>query len=150
MGTALGMFFLIDSDLVEGQTRSEDAANVLAALSVSNYNSAILSFVQVIRPENGEILQDSDVDMILCLDEYKTAIQARNTICPGFTTFIENIFHSMGALDADVEKSMAPWCRNEYLPGAGMEIYFVKLTQGFLRVMRYNYLRIVDLVYIKW
>ena len=66
------------------------------------------------------------------------------------STFIENIFHSMGALDADVEKSMAPWCRNEYLPGAGMEIYFVKLTQGFLRVMRYNYLRIVDLVYIKW
>lgn len=148
--TALGMFFLIDSDLVEAQTRSEDAANVLSALSVSNFNSAIVSFVQVIRPENGDILQDSDVDMILCLDEYKTAIQARNSVCPGFTTFIENIFHSMGALDADVEKTMAPWCRDEYLPGAGMEIYFVKLTQRFIRAMRYNYLRIVDLVYIKW
>lgn len=147
--TAVAMFFLIDSDLTDSQTRSEDAANVLSALSVSNFNSAIVSFVQVIRPENGDILQDSDVDMILCLDEYKTAIQARNSVCPGFTTFIENVFHSMGALDSDVEKTMAPWY-DEYLHGAGMEIYFVKLTPHFLRVMRYNYLRIVDLVYIKW
>ena len=67
---ALAMFFLIDSDLVENQTRAEDAANVLSALSVSNFNSKITSFVQVIRTENGDILQDSDVDMILCLDEY--------------------------------------------------------------------------------
>lgn len=147
--SALAMFFLIDSDLIEGQTRSEDAANVLSALSVSNFNSAIVSFVQVIRPENGDILQDSDVDMILCLDEYKSAIQARNSVCPGFTTFIENIFHSMGALDSDVEKTMAPWY-DEYLHGAGIEIYFVKLNRTFIRAMRYNYLRMVDLVYIKW
>ena len=147
--SAIAMFFLIDNDLPEGTTKAEDAANVLSALSVSNYNNNITSFVQVVRPENGDILQDSDVDMILCMDEFKTAVQARNAICPGFTTFIENIFHSMGALDSETEKSMAPWY-DEYLHGAGMEIYFVPLTQAFIRRMRYSFPRISDLLFVEW
>ena len=147
--SAIAMFFLIDNDLMEGKTKAEDAANLLSALSVSNYNSNITSFVQVVRPENGDILQDSDVDMILCMDEFKTAVQARNAICPGFTTFIENIFHSMGALDSETEKSMAPWY-DEYLHGAGMEIYYVPLTQAFIRRMRYSFARVSDLLFVEW
>jgi hypothetical protein len=80
---------------------------------------------------------------------YKSAIQARNATCPGFTTFIENIFHSMGALDAETEGMLAPWYE-EYLHGAGMEIYFVPLTESFIRIMRYNFFRMSELVYIEW
>ena len=103
----------------------------------------------MLRPENGDILQDSDVDMILCLDEYKTAVQARNAVCPGFSTFIENIFHSMGSVSADIEKNMPPWYQ-EYLHGAGMELYYVPLPPPFLKAMRYCFRRLCEVIYLEW
>jgi len=54
--------------------------------------------VQVLRPEERVILKDSDIGVILCLDEYKTALQARNAVCPGFSTIIENLFHSIESI----------------------------------------------------
>ena len=147
--TASAIFFLINADIHDRQSRSEDATNVLSALSVNNFNSSLTSFVQVLRPENGDILHDSDVDMILCLDEYKTAVQARNAICPGFSTFIENIFHSMGSVSADIQKNMPPWYE-EYLHGAGMELYFVPLPVNFIKSMRYCFRRIAEVIYMEW
>jgi len=147
--TATAIFFLVNADLYESMAKVEDASIVLAALSVGNFNSKLTSFVQVLRPENGDILQDSDVDMILCLDEYKTAVQARNAVCPGFSTFIENIFHSMGSVSAEIEKNMPPWYE-EYLHGAGMELYFVPLPANFLKAMRYSFRRICEVIYLEW
>jgi hypothetical protein len=147
--SASGIFFLINTDLHEKHSRAEDAANVLAALSVSNFNSSLSSFVQVLRPENGDILQDSDIEMILCLDEYKTAVQARNAVCPGFSTFIENVFHSMGSVSPDIRKHMPPWYE-EYLHGAGMEMYFVQLPASFIKAMRYSFRRIAEVIYLEW
>ena len=92
------IFFLCNSEISgDGKeaTETEDAATVLRALSVSNYNSDLECLVQVLRPEERVILKDSDVDCILCLDEFKTLLQALNSVCPGFSTFIENIFQSV-------------------------------------------------------
>eukprot|EP00605_Chrysophyceae_sp_TOSAG23-4_P000563 GSChrysophyteH1.ASY1.ANO1.636.1 assembled CDS len=147
--TAKAMFFLVSTDLHEMFAKVEDASNVLSALSVTNFNSNLFSYVQVLRPENGDILQDSEVDMILCLDEYKTAVQARNAICPGFSTFIENIFHSMGNVSPEIEQTMPPWY-DEYLHGAGMELYFVHLPEIFLKAMRYSFVHIVEVIYVEW
>ena len=147
--TASAIFFLVNGDVTEASARSEDAGNVLCALSVGNFNSSLLSYIQVLRPENGDILADSDVDMILCLDEYKTAVQARNAVCPGFSTFIENLFHSMGSVAPEIEENMPPWYE-EYLHGAGMELYFVPLPKPFLKVMRYGFRRICEVIYLQW
>eukprot|EP00606_Chrysophyceae_sp_TOSAG23-5_P000096 GSChrysophyteH2.ASY1.ANO1.1748.1 assembled CDS len=136
--SARAMFFLVNTNLHEAYAKVEDASNVLSALSVTNYNSNLLSFVQVLRPENGDILQDSDVDMILCLDEYKTAVQARNALCPGFSTFVENIFHSMGNVAPEIEATMPPWY-DEYLHGA-----------AFLKAMRYRFRHIVEVIFCEW
>jgi len=71
-------------------------------------------FVQVIKAEDRDILKDSDVDVVVCLDEFKTIVQGRNAICPGFSTLIELLFMSFGM----VEGSGDQWFE-DYLHGAG-------------------------------
>jgi hypothetical protein len=145
------MFFLCNTEVKKGTETSEDAATILRSLSVSNFNSSLECLVQVLRPEERVILKDSDVDCILCLDEFKTVLQARNAVCPGFSTFIENIFHSVEDVpdDSPLQKVMAPWYK-EYLHGAGMELYFVELNFNFLRHTQFSFSIISDTIYYEF
>ncbi len=65
---ASGMFFLCKTEIGSSAASLEDAATVMRALSVSNFNPELDCLVQVIRPEDRTILKDSDIDVILCLD----------------------------------------------------------------------------------
>ena len=143
------VFFLCNIETSQALASAEDAATVLRALSVSNFNPNLDCLVQVLRPEDRSILKDSDVDVILCLDEFKTALQARNAICPGFSTFIENIFHSMENVADDLKSNLAPWYQ-EYLDGAGMELYFVQLDPLFVSCMKYSYKSISEAVFVEF
>ncbi len=143
------VFFLCNIETSQAMASAEDAATVLRALSVSNFNPNLDCLVQVLRPEDRSILKDSDVDVILCLDEFKTALQARNAICPGFSTFIENIFHSMENVSDDLRSNLAPWYQ-EYLDGAGMELYFVQLDPLFVSCMKYSYKSISEAVFVEF
>ncbi len=147
--TASGMFFLCNTEVPSSAAALEDAATVMRALSVSNFNPDLDCLVQVLKPEDRTILKDSDVDVILCLDEFKTALQARNAICPGFSTFIENIFHSFGGVSAAQESSLDPWYE-EYLHGARMEMYYVPLDPEFLRAMSFSFDRVCEAIYIEY
>jgi hypothetical protein len=158
---ASAMFFLCNTEMASSSavasaatshstsTLIEDAATVMRALSVSNFNSELDCLVQVIRPEDRTILKDSDIDVILCLDEFKTALQARNSICPGFSTFIENIFHSFGSMSESFESTLDPWYK-EYLGGARMEYYYLPLDDEFLHAMNYSYERICKAIYMEY
>jgi len=146
---ASGMFFLCNTEVPSSAAALEDAATVMRALSVSNFNPDLDCLVQVLKPEDRTILKDSDVDVILCLDEFKTALQARNAICPGFSTFIENIFHSFGGVSAAQESSLDPWYE-EYLHGARMEMYYVPLDPEFLRAMEFSFDRLCEAIYIEY
>jgi hypothetical protein len=144
-----GMFFLCNTEIGSNSSNLEDAATVMRALSVSNFNADLDCLVQVIRPEDRTILKDSDIDVILCLEEFKTALQARNSICPGFSTFIENLFHSFGAVSEMMESSLDPWY-SEYLHGARMELYYVPMDTEYLHAMNYNYDRIRESLYLQY
>ena len=146
---ASGMFFLCNTEVPSSAAALEDAATVMRALSVSNFNPDLDCLVQVLKPEDRTILKDSDVDVILCLDEFKTALQARNAICPGFSTFIENIFHSFGGVSAAQESTLDPWYQ-EYLHGARMEMYYVPLDAEFLRAMGFSFDRVCEAIYIEY
>ena len=74
----------------------DDAANVLRALSVTNFNPGIELFVQIIRSEDREMLRNSNVDVVLCLDEFRTAMQV--STCPLNTTLpypLYILFHTL-------------------------------------------------------
>jgi hypothetical protein len=145
--TASGMFFLGNTNPKNDVV--EDTTTVLRTLSASNYNTDLELLVQVLHPDDRMILKDSDVQVILCLDEYKTTLMARNSICPGFSTFIENIFHSFGGVSEENLGTMAPWYR-EYLHGAMMELYYVPLDQDFLRAIDYSFDKLCEAIFVEW
>lgn len=144
------MFFLCNSEITDGgkeATETEDAATVLRALSVSNYKPGLECLVQVLRPEERVILRDSDVDCILCLDEYKTLLQARNAVCPGFSTFVESIFQSVEEIPEEKLAAMPPWY-TEYSRGASMELYFIELPAVFMSQCQYEFKTMAEMIYL--
>ena len=64
-----------------------------------------------------DVLKDSNVDVLICLDELKIILQARNSICHGLSTLVELLFLSFGT----VERKEDRWFE-EYLGGAGVEL----------------------------
>ena len=147
--TAVGIFFLCNTDVLSAPSEIEDTATIMRSLSVANYRPELRSLVQILNPDDKAILKDSDVDVILCLGEFKTALIARNAICPGFSTFIENIFHSFGNVSTELENSMDPWY-SEYLHGARKELYYCPLSTDFLSAMDYSFCNIAQAIYLEF
>jgi len=145
---ASAMLFICNIEVQSQEAFFDDAATVLRTLSVSNFNSDLDCMVQVLRPEDRDILKDSDVDVIICLDEFKTAMQARNAICPGLSTFVENIFHSFGH-PAYPPQQDENWL-NEYVHGARMELYYVPLQSLFLEALHFDWNLVVEAIYVEF
>ena len=143
---AFGMFFLCNTEITTELAQQEDVCTVTRSLSVSNFNPNLSCFVQVLQPGEREILQDSGVEVILCLDEFKTSLMAKNAICPGISTFVENLFHSFGGLSAAQESSLDPW-HQEYIHGVHMEIYYVALNAEFLTFIKNDFQAICDIIF---
>ena len=151
---ACAMFFLCNTEVSDSAAALDDSATVLRTLSVSNYNPELECLVQVLRPEDRDILRDSDVDVILCLDEFKTSLQARNAVCPGYATLIENLFHTFGSIS--VSGAMSSEINNdeswsqEYLHGVQMEIYYIPLDRLYLESLSYEWTLICEGIYLEY
>jgi hypothetical protein len=146
---AAAMFFVCNIEVQSQEAFFDDASTVLRTLSVSNYNSNLECFVQVLRPEDRDILKDSDVDVIICLDEFKTSMQARNAICPGLSPFIENLFHSFGQQIGPSKENDSYWL-DEYVHGARMELYYIPLSDLLLEALQYDWNLLVEGVYVQY
>eukprot|EP00753_Platysulcus_tardus_P021483 PLAT9022.1.p1 GENE.PLAT9022.1~~PLAT9022.1.p1 ORF type:complete len:1547 (-),score=755.29 PLAT9022.1:64-4188(-) len=67
-------------------------------------------------------------DLVVCNDEIKMNLLAKNCMCPGVSTLIANLMSTRV-----VEKSLlkhVPWMR-EYAEGASNELFFVPLSKQF-------------------
>ena len=152
---ASAMFFFYNAETPEENATLDDAATVLRTLSVSNFNHSLELFVQVLKPEDRDILKDSEVDVVLCLDEYKTCLQARNAICPGITALV-NIFHSFSEPNIFLPHDSAMGAPNkkawidEYQYGLGMEAYFVPLSSRYTEMLSYEWALMVEGIYLEW
>lgn len=144
---ACAMFFLCNTEVSDSNASLDDSATVLRTLSVSNYNPNLECLVQVLKPEDRDILRDSDVDVILCLDEFKTSLQARNSISPGYSTLIENLFHTFGAVQST--SNSGSWSQ-EYLHGIGMEIYYIPLDRLYLESLSYEWTLMCEGIYLEY
>jgi len=145
---ASAMLFICNIEVQSQEAFFDDAATVLRTLSVSNFNSDLECLVQVLRPEDRDILKDSDVDVIICLDEFKTTMQARNAICPGLSTFVENVFHSFGQ-PAYPPQQDDNWL-SEYVHGARMELYYVPLQGLLLEALHFDWNLLVEAIYVEF
>ena len=154
---ASAMFFFCNAETHESNAKLDDAATVLRTLSVSNFNPDLECFVQVLKPEDRDILKDSEVDVIYCLDEYKTCIQARNVMCPGISTLIENMFHTFSApsvlnvMSEDGGSSVAfnQWME-DYCHGLSMEPYYVPLMPRYCEMLSYEWTLMVEGIFLEF
>jgi hypothetical protein len=107
---AAGVIFLCNNETTlednatsEVATRSlnteESASILMQTLAIINYNPHANCLVQVYSTEDADVLKDSSVSAVLCLNEYKTVVQARNCTCPGFSALVENMFRTFAACD---------------------------------------------------
>lgn len=148
---ACAMFFLSNIEVDEEDALLDDAATVLRTLSVSNFNSNLDCYVQVLRSQERDLLKESNAELILCYDEYKTILQARNAVCPGLATMVENLFHSFGSIKLETSSSKVSndWL-SEYSYGARMEIYYVPIDMAFFGLLGYSWQLLVEAIYLEF
>ncbi|KAH9128328.1 hypothetical protein AeMF1_001503 [Aphanomyces euteiches] len=114
---AQAAFLLTDKN--SNDSTAEDANTVLRSLLLENANPLLQVFMQVIRPSYTEVLTHNHRHHVLCIDELKLNLLAKNCLCPGLSTLVCNLFRSSNIPDA---LPAAEW-RREYMEGCTMEIY---------------------------
>ncbi|RHZ13946.1 hypothetical protein DYB37_001698 [Aphanomyces astaci] len=75
--------------------------------------------MQVISPSYTDFITHNDLHHILCIDQHKLSLLAKNCLCPGLSTLVCNLFRSTVLPDT---LSHIEWKR-EYVEGSTMEIY---------------------------
>ena len=147
--TAAAIMFLSNSELDNVGTVLDDAATVLKTMSVMNFNPDLDTLVQVLRSSDRDLLKDSDASIVLCMDDYKTALQARNAMCHGLATFVENLFQSFGSGRDAMEKPTDLWL-SEYKYGLQMELYYIQLDKDLLAKLNFSWRLLVEAIYLEY
>ncbi|ETN82219.1 Calcium-activated BK potassium channel alpha subunit [Necator americanus] len=112
---------------------AEDAANIMRVISIKNYSSDIRVIVQLMQYHNKAYLLNIPSwdwrrgDDVICLAELKLGFIAQSCLAPGFSTMMANLF----AMRSFKTSPHTPSWLNDYLRGAGMEMYTEKLSNAF-------------------
>lgn len=148
---ASAIFFISNAEASQQDSINDDAATVLRTLSVSNFNPNVECLVQVVNQEDKVVLKDSDTDFVICLNEYRTCLQARNAVCPGITTMVENLFRSFCSTPIQKKNSKhdPPWME-QYIYGANKEAYYIPLSSLYLESMSFEWSLIAEGVYLEY
>lgn len=144
---ASAVFFLCNNEANVHQLSLDGNELVLNVLAVTDYNPNVNCLVQVVQSHSSDILKHSEVDVVICLDEFKTVILARNAVCHGLSTMVDNLFRTFGGLDAVAQDGY--WLK-EYHTGAAIEVYYVPLPKLYLEVMRYDWSMIVEGIFLEF
>ncbi|KRZ24570.1 Calcium-activated potassium channel slo-1, partial [Trichinella pseudospiralis] len=113
---------------------AEDAANIMRVISLKNYSPEIRVIVQLMQYHNKAYLLNIPSwnwrtgDDVVCLAELKLGIIAQSCLAPGFSTMMANLF----AMRSFKTSMSTPGWLNDYLRGAGMEIYTESLSHSFV------------------
>uniref|UniRef100_A0A915IRK7 BK channel n=1 Tax=Romanomermis culicivorax TaxID=13658 RepID=A0A915IRK7_ROMCU len=109
---------------------AEDAANIMRVISIKNFSSDIRVIVQLMQYHNKAYLLNIPSwdwrrgDDVICLAELKLGFIAQSCLAPGFSTMMANLF----AMRSFKTNLATPLWLNDYLRGAGMEMYTETLS----------------------
>uniref|UniRef100_A0A1I7ZQ92 BK channel n=2 Tax=Steinernema glaseri TaxID=37863 RepID=A0A1I7ZQ92_9BILA len=113
---------------------AEDAANIMRVISIKNYSSDIRVIVQLMQYHNKAYLLNIPSwdwrrgDDVICLAELKLGFIAQSCLAPGFSTMMANLF----AMRSFRTSPHTPQWLNDYLRGAGMEMYTETLSHSYV------------------
>jgi hypothetical protein len=145
---ASAVFFLSNVEAKEEESQADGTATVLRTLAVSDYGPNIQCLIEVINKRDSDILKGSDVDIVLCVDEFKTLVLARNACCPGLSTFIDNLFRTSGGPVGN-KSSQEHW-KDTYHQGQCMETYYIPISFVLLDALNYHWSLVVEAIYLEF
>ncbi|KND04243.1 uncharacterized protein SPPG_01674 [Spizellomyces punctatus DAOM BR117] len=112
-------------------TRGVDAQILMQALVAKNAFPGLPIFGEVQDIRSQDLSQTCGCDRVLCIDEVKMSILARNCLVPGILTLILNLVHTYK--DARMTYLSDAWT-TEYQHGAGHQVYSFKVPTGLVGV----------------
>jgi len=145
---ASAVFFLCNIEAKEEAALCDGTTIVLRTLAVSDFNPDTQLLVEVVHSKDSDILKNNDVDVVLCVDEFKTVMLARNAVCPGLSTLISNIFRTYGR-HHNPNSSNQHWLA-EYNYGQCMDIYYIPLPGLFLEAFNFDWGMVAESLYIEY
>ncbi|VDL91179.1 unnamed protein product [Schistocephalus solidus] len=119
---------------------AEDATNIMRVISIKNNCAHIKVIVQLMQYHNKTYLLNIPSwdwrrgDDAICVAELKLGFLAQNSLAPGFSTLLANLFTMRTYRRTE---NLEPSWLNDYMEGAGMEMYtentikITSSTQGF-------------------
>ncbi|XP_063691671.1 calcium-activated potassium channel subunit alpha-1-like isoform X8 [Bolinopsis microptera] len=120
-----------DSD----DTKSEDAATILRAISVKNYCSKARLIMQLLNYKSKSFLQTipnwdpiNYRDENICISEFMYGLVAQSCLCPGFSTLMINLISTRSYIPGTNEN--LDW-KSDYAYGCDHEIYTVMISSDF-------------------
>jgi hypothetical protein len=146
--TASAVFFLTNIEAKEDVAAAQGTSTVLRTLAVSDFNPDAQCLVEVTHTHDSDILKNSDVDIVLCVDEFKTVMMARNAVCPGISTLVNNMFRTYGG--PFVGKNSSDHWLKEYHHGECMETYYISIPTVFLQAFSHEWSLAVEGVYLEY
>eukprot|EP00602_Paraphysomonas_sp_CaronLab_P008705 CAMPEP_0185036716 /NCGR_PEP_ID=MMETSP1103-20130426/30072_1 /TAXON_ID=36769 /ORGANISM="Paraphysomonas bandaiensis, Strain Caron Lab Isolate" /LENGTH=1063 /DNA_ID=CAMNT_0027574349 /DNA_START=301 /DNA_END=3492 /DNA_ORIENTATION=- len=145
---ASAVFFLCNIEAKEEEALCDGTTIVLRTLAVSDYNPDIQLLVEVVHSKDSDILKNNDVDVVLCVDEFKTVMLAMNAVCPGLSTLISNLFRTYGRKH-NPNASNQHWL-SEYNYGQCMDVYYIPLPELFLEAFNFDWGMVAESLYVEY
>lgn len=146
---ASAVFFLSNMEAKVEAACADGTTTVLRTLAVSDFNPEIQCLVEVLHSHDSEILKNSDVEVVLCVDEFKTVLLARNAVCPGLSTLVSNLFRTYGSPLVLNSHSHEHWMR-EYHQGQTMDCYYIPLSNSLFEALSYEWSLVVEAIYLEY
>ncbi|XP_055345724.1 calcium-activated potassium channel slowpoke-like [Paramacrobiotus metropolitanus] len=115
---------------------AEDSSNIMCVVAVKNYHPKVRVIMQLLQYRSKTYLTSipnwdpMGGDDVICLPEIKLGLIAQSCIAPGFSTLLSNMF---AARSGESGRSCPEYMEN-YLAGAGMEMYTERLSNSFLNL----------------
>ena len=145
--SASAVFFLSNIEAKEEESLADGTATVLRTLAVSDFGPNVQCLVEVINKRDSDILKSSDVDIVLCVDEFKTLVLARNLKCAGLSTLIDNLFRTS---TRPAYKSSDEHWKDAYHSGQCMETYYIPISFVLLDALHSHWCLIVEGIYLEF
>ncbi|KAL5272751.1 hypothetical protein ACHWQZ_G000808 [Mnemiopsis leidyi] len=123
-----------DSD----DTKSEDAATILRAISVKNYCSKARLIMQLLNYKSKSFLQTipnwdpiNYRDENICISEFMYGLVAQSCLCPGFSTLMINLISTRSYIPGNEKINENFDWKSDYAYGCDHEIYTVMISSDF-------------------
>ncbi|KAJ1550423.1 hypothetical protein HK096_007013 [Nowakowskiella sp. JEL0078] len=122
-------------------TRGADAEILMRSLVAKTNFPDLAIFAQVEDIRSQDLSSHCGISRVLCLDEIKMSLLARNCLVPGLLTLMLNLVHTYRNLNDNTLDSK--WMR-EYNQGSTNQIYAFKIPSG---LVGFRFAEMVNFVY---